>query len=258
MTAADIQSTLSFTCNICGTRMEEFPFAQLDRELVSCTNCGSTVRWRSIIHLLSLGLFGESIQLGDFPVNKSIIGIGLSDQPVYAELLERKFSYTNTFIHQEPLLDIVAPSADLIASQDFVISSDVFEHVMPPVARAFEGAFELLKPGGHFVLTVPFVDMKETIEHFPDVKDYQIVRFDDQYVMVLRDHGGRLSLRTDLVFHGGDGDTLEMRLFARGDLQRQLEDCGFENIVIFDQSYLRWGLVNQCPWSFPVLARKPS
>jgi hypothetical protein len=39
--------------------------------------CKSTVRARSIVHLLSIALFGHSLILRDFPVRKDIKGIGL-------------------------------------------------------------------------------------------------------------------------------------------------------------------------------------
>jgi hypothetical protein len=70
------------------------------------------------------------------------------------------FSYRNTFFHTEPLIDIIDPPTELLGTLDSVISTDVFEHVVPPVERAFEGAFRLLKPGSALVLTVPFTKLK--------------------------------------------------------------------------------------------------
>ena len=57
---------------------------------------------------------------------------------------------TNTFLHKPPLLNTVSPPKEWLSRFDFVISSDVFEHVVPPVSRAFENALHLLKPGGGF------------------------------------------------------------------------------------------------------------
>ena len=90
---------------------------------------------------------------------------------------------------------------------DFVISTEVFEHVAPPVSRAFTGAFSLLKPGGHLILTTPFTNKPATVEHFPDLQDYRIVEFSDDYVLVNRAKDGRYALHENLIFHGGPGTT---------------------------------------------------
>jgi hypothetical protein len=158
----------AFTCNICGAEISSCD--EFAREDQSCP-CGSTVRFRSIVHLLSLALFGRSISLIEFPTNKSIVGIGMSDWSGYAKSLALKFSYTNTFYSREPKLDITHPPA---WTCDFLISSEVFEHVEPPVDRAFVGASRLVKPGGHLILSVPFVSGK-TIEHYPNLATYKVV-----------------------------------------------------------------------------------
>ena len=98
----------NFTCNICGVackRLSEPP----GREVPSCSACGSTVRLRSLIALLSREIFGIELALPDFPVLKGVRGIGMSDPPELAQRLAEKFEYTNTFYHQEPRLDIVDP-----------------------------------------------------------------------------------------------------------------------------------------------------
>ena len=92
-----LQGRLVFRCNICGqpcvARIDE-----LTRERPSsCGTCASTVRWRSIIHVLSLELFGTSLALEDFPVRRDLVGRGLSDWDGYALPLAQKFTYVNTF-----------------------------------------------------------------------------------------------------------------------------------------------------------------
>ncbi len=250
-------ATLDFICNICGAHVVDCPLEQIDREVVSCATCGSTVRWRSIIHLLSLALFRKSIPLTDFPVDKSIRGVGLSDSPLYAGPLAQKFSYLNTYIHQEPLMDIEDPAEAFIGVHDFLISADVFEHVLPPPQRAFENAFRLLKPGGHLILTVPYGTDEKTIEHFPDVTAYRIVQFDEEYVLVHRDQFGKYSLRTDLRFHGGQGDTLEMRVFSLRHILKLLAGAGFTDVQVFEEPYPPWGIRNKHPWALPISAKRP-
>lgn len=123
--------TLSFKCNVCGNRCSH-PAAALARESPSCGGCGSTVRMRFMVHALSCALFGRSLALPDFPVDASLLGVGMSDWLGYADPLSRKLGYKNTYYHKEPRLDITNISEKDLASVDFVLSTDVFEHVCPP------------------------------------------------------------------------------------------------------------------------------
>ena len=135
---------LSFQCNICGASCQ-FPLDELDRETISCGRCQSTPRKRTIIHLLAEELLHQDIALSDFPTDKRIQGLGMSDAQSYAVQLARKFSYQNTYLHRPPLFDIMAePSPEQLATFDFIISSEVFEHVSPPVDRAFRNVFRML------------------------------------------------------------------------------------------------------------------
>ena len=112
--------------------------------------------------------------LVDFPGDRSLVGVGLSDAVLYAVPLAEKVDYLNTYYHTEPYLDITDIPAELERTLDFMISSDVFEHVPPPAARAFDGAYRTLKPGGHLLLTVPFTNDDETVEHFPELHEFEI------------------------------------------------------------------------------------
>ena len=109
------------------------------------------------------------------PVDKGIEGIGLSDADAYAVPLADKFDYANTFFHAEPRLDIAEADIERYGGCDFIVASDVFEHVAPPVSRAFENAHRLLKSGGKLIFTVPFTLEDATVEHFPDLFDWSIV-----------------------------------------------------------------------------------
>lgn len=250
--------TTGFKCNICGARCF-VAASQLHREVASCEKCGSTPRARAIIRALSLGLFGQVIVLTDFPVDRTISGLGMSDWEGYAAKLAEKFWYTNTYYHKEPRLDISkAVPAGLIQSSDFVISSEVFEHIAPPVMRAFQHTFEILKPGGVFVLTVPYGNWLETIEHFPDLYDFTIVADNDNYRLKNVTRSGEVQEFHDLVFHSGAGATLEMRVFGEAALLRQLTEAGFDKIIVHREPDLLHGISWPEPWSFPISARRPS
>jgi SAM-dependent methyltransferase len=249
------RNALTFTCNVCG-RPATADRSSLLREGVSCRACGSSVRYRAVVHALSLGLFGQSLPLTRFPRCPDVVGAGLSDWSGYAERLPAKLAYRNTYYHLEPRLDITAPPTALEGSLDFLISSDVFEHVAPPVARAFEGAFRLLRPGGLLVLTVPYSDADELVEHFPDLHEYEIVAFRGGRLLVNRTADGRWQVLDDLRFHGGVGETLELRQFTRSSLWRLLEEAGFAEIVECAGDCEEFGILWAERDGMPFLARR--
>jgi len=83
--------------------------------------------------LLSREIVGVELALPDFPVLKGVRGLGMSDPEELAKRLAEKFDYTNTFYHQEPRLDIVNPAQEQLRRYDFILSSEVLEHVPQPV-----------------------------------------------------------------------------------------------------------------------------
>ena len=253
---ADAADLVAFRCNICGAACRVAP-ASLSRETPSCITCGSTVRMRAIVHLLTCELFGRSMALPDLPHRPDLVGIGLSDSPAYAVPLAKKLGYTNTYFHTEPRLDIAAVPERRAAEADFIIASDVFEHVAPPVARAFSNARRLLKPGGVLILSVPFSLAADTVEHFPALHDYRLIDAGGSWRLENRTSDGREEVFTDLVFHGGPGTTLEMRLFSRAGLERAFTEAGFARMRIADEACPEHGIVWPEPWSVPMVAYAP-
>lgn len=102
---------------------------------------------REVAYLASVALFGTGLPIPQLPVRPHLRGIGLSDWWEYANRLAHRISYTNSWYHQEPRLDITVVPDEHAHQYDLVISSDVFEHVIPPLERAFAGATRLFKPG---------------------------------------------------------------------------------------------------------------
>jgi SAM-dependent methyltransferase len=246
----------TFVCNICGA-WNSSESSQLEREAATCEQCKSSVRVRSIVHLLTSELFGRSMALQEVPTIKQVRGLGMTDWWGYDGILSDRFSYTNTFFDREPRLDITKPGPEHTGQYDFLISSEVFEHVDPPVEVAFENVTRLLKPNGFFILTVPYVlDPKVTDEHYPGLNAYKIVQIDDEFVLVNRKKDGSLETFRDLQFHGGPGNTLELRLFAEQDLKRKLLAAGFREVNVMKESYSPFGVQLHQPWSLPIIARK--
>lgn len=186
------------------------------------------MRW--IVHALSMELFGDSLSLAEFRKRKDVRGIGMSDPIPIAEVLARRFTYQNTFFDRPPRLDIT----DVEGSEqyDFIIVSEVFEHIQAPVQKAFDNLARLLKRDGFGVFSVPYEAEGRTIEHFPRLHDWQLVSLNSGRVLVNRTPEGKLEVFDDLNFHGGPGSTLEMRIFSEEDLLQNCRAAGFRSVRI--------------------------
>jgi len=248
-----VDEHVRFRCNLCGTDCDVLASA-IDREARSCEHCGSTVRSRAIVHLLTTELFGRSITLPELPMRKDIAGLGLSDAPCYSYDLARSFDYLNTFFDRKPRLDIAEVDPRRAAEYDFIISSEVFEHVAPPVAQAFRNVRRLLKRRGFLILTVPFTRDSDTVEHFPLLYDYRIEKTDGGWLLENRTADGEREVFTDLVFHEGAGSTLEMRRFARAGLERELAAAGFSRFRVAHEAFPAHGIYWKEPFSLPMVA----
>lgn len=244
----------SFVCNICDHACLA-PVAVLTREAPSCARCGSNVRMRAIVHLLSTGLFGRSLALRDFPQDPGIRGLGLSDAHAYARPLAARLDYRNTSPDEALQLDITRIPEALSASCDFVIASEVFARVPAPVQPAFDGARSLLKPGGVLVLTAPFDPGAPTREHFPPLNDFRVVEEGGRRRLYNRGTDGSAQVFDDLVFHGGPGAPLEMRLFGLQDLMEHCLRAGFRDVATRAEAVPERGIYWPHPWSVPILAR---
>lgn len=248
---------ISFTCNICGSFNLRVPKKQFTREERSCKTCGSSVRTRSLIHALSIGLFNKSLEISKFPERKDLVGVGMSDWLEYSQRLEKKLSYTNTFYHQEPMLDIINPHEKYFQACDFVITSDVFEHITPPVFKAFQSLRKIVKPGGFVVFSVPYaIGEAKTIEHFPTLNDWKMLQDSSgNYYIENKTMDGKTEILKDLIFHGGPGQTVEMRLFSLNDLMRLFKEAGFHDVQLINQNYNPHGIIIDAPWSLVMLVR---
>lgn len=251
-------SHVDYVCNVCAAPCRS-AVAELGRESPSCPVCGSTVRMRAISYLASVALFGVGVPLPAFPYRPDLRGVGLSDWWVYADQLADRIDYTNTYYHDEPRLDITSPGAEHRGRYDLLIATDVFEHVLPPVGLAFAGAFEILKPGGAFVFSVPWRADGETAEHYPDAVDYEVVSMGGHHEVDIITTGGTRRRVTDPVFHGGPGNTLELRRFSLPGVLAELGAAGFPTARVLRESVPAFGIQQPAgDGSLPLLARRPA
>ena len=152
----------------------------------------------------------------------------MSEWEVYSRVLADRFNFINTFYHQEPKLDITQDDWANYAKADFVICTEVFEHINQPVLRALTNLRKLLKPDGVLIFSVPFTEKPKNKEHFPDVSSLGTCQVDGKWVVVGKLGSGEYKVfDEDVHFHGGPGSVLEMRLFGRDDLVNLMALAGF-------------------------------
>lgn len=222
----------------------------------TCGFCGSNVRTRGLIYVLAQELFGSPLLLAEFPRIRSLRGLGTSDSAAYADRLADRFDYRNTFFHREPRFDLSQPSPAEFGQYDFVISSEVLEHVVSPVEAAFRNLCGLLKPSGVLVFTVPYSLEATTTERFGALHDFGFARLSDRTLLVNRTQQGEVQVFDDLIFHGGSGATLEMREFSEAGLKDILATAGFPDSRIDSEDHPEFGIVRRYSWSLPFVARK--
>jgi SAM-dependent methyltransferase len=246
----------SFICNVCCAR-NVLPSRPFQREEPSCIGCGSSVRVRGLLHALSKELLGTSLALPDFPWVRSISGLGLSDASFYAERIREKLDYRNTFYDREPRLDLLNPPAGDIGRYDFVLASEVFEHVPAPVERAFSSALQLLKPNGVLIFTVPYSLDPGTAEHFPANGQFGLAEVGGRTVLVNRSPEGKLDATDNVHFHVGcAGPAPEFREFSEAGLRATAAAAGFSEFRIYSADYPEFGIVQAETWSLPVAVRR--
>jgi SAM-dependent methyltransferase len=226
------------------------------RETADCAVCKSTLRMRALVALLSREIFGVAMALPEFPTMKGIRGIGMSDSPELAQRLAEKFDYTNTFYHQAPVFDVTNPDGRDQGRYDFIVSSEVMEHVSPPVERAFQSLHAMLKADGLLLMTTPYSLGGKTAEHFPDLHEFTLASLGGRPVLVNRRRDGATEVIEDLVFHGGHGSILEMRFFTDQSLRDALLGAGFTSVHFSAENHPEFAVGHTEPFSLPMVARK--
>lgn len=219
---------IRFTCNICGSTSEN-ETNRFHRELPDCHYCGSTPRFRGLALALCESLFGRPVLLIDAINAKNLHGLGMSDWPVLVALLDEKFSHTNTFFHTEPRYDVMKDEPSIYRNLDYVICSEVFEHVLAPLERGFKNLRRMLRPGGSLIFSTPYTSAPETLEHFPGMRKFTLQEVEGVWELRAK-IGWRTRVYRGLIFHGGPGTVLEMRVWSKEHLFSLLNNAGFTDV----------------------------
>ena len=216
------------------------------REALNCYWCKSTSRERAIFFEIHKRYALKKVR---HPFRNLKI-LGVSDGYLTSHRFKKiyKKRYTNFHYHMDPKLDITNVTLDLMSSSDIVSCSEVLEHVVPPIQKAFDGLYQLLKADGVLILSVPHTDLNgKHVEHFPVMKESRISTRESGFVLEGRSSDGKLLEFGGLTFHGGIGATLEYRIFSQESLERCLATSGFKKLTPH-KNRLLFG-INWEPWS---------
>jgi hypothetical protein len=102
---------------------------------------------------------------------------------------------------------------------------------------------------------VPYEKTGSTREHFPRLHDYRIVEEGGTAVLHNTTADGEEERFTDLIFHGGDGETLEMRMFSEPDLLQHFARAGFSSAEVQAPYAPEYGILWRIDWAVPIVAR---
>lgn len=157
-------------CNNCGyCGAFELPTnATSLRERFVCPECKSISRDRMLIYALGVAL-GKAPPVRDWPADPNFRIFETAGYRGHPQFFASKFDYYNTRYDPARIAEGADPRhyADVQSMPypadffDCVLSSDVFEHVRLD-EQGFRELFRVLKPGGIFVLQVPYGHMGKT------------------------------------------------------------------------------------------------
>ena len=212
-------------CSICGRILLITP---VNSEVVCCRFCGSTWRAQEICRAVLTGLaYSEQIDIRAINPDMSRVGLGISDDWRLARALSPLFAYTNSFLHQFPVVDICSPPQEAIGQFEFISCSDVLEHTPPPRNAALMGLHQMLKQTGFAVISVPLIRGLQFAEFYPELITWKT---ENDFVHWV-DQDGHEHIDQHPEFHGGEGLTLAFRQWTEEKLIEELKAVGFSEII---------------------------
>lgn len=195
----------------------------------SCVRCGSTVRLRALVAAFGREVLGTISPAPDFPVRPELRGVGISDQECCAVHFSRTTTFLNTWFHKEPFRDLMDASTFGGEQYDYVTCSEVLEHVDQPAETALRTIFSILRPGGVAILTTPTIEGR-TVEHYPALAGHDVALTPDGWRLRGRLRDGSAFESDSVLFHGGPGSTVEMRVWGSESLREAMTEAGFVDV----------------------------
>ena len=175
--------------------------------------------------LLGLG-YTENVNVNEINTDLSRTGLGIGDDWKLARMLSQKFAYTNSFLNRFPIVDLLNPPNSCFEYFEFITCSDVLEHTPPPRKKPIAGLFQMLKPGGFAVISVPTTKDVAYHEHYPDLVGWSVV----DGAVHWNDLHDNSFVDVNPEFHGGEGLTLAFRQWSLDQLDEDLKDEGFSQL----------------------------
>jgi len=217
-----VRQTL-FTCVVCGrTSRSGLP----GRESMQCHRCGATWRARAMVLGVLQSLSYSNTALRNVREDWSIRGLGTSDDIKIAKQLVNKFDYVNTYYHKGPKLDLTDVDPQWRECAQFVICSDVLEHVPPPTHFAIEGLYSVVASGGAAIISIPYTTADTTIEFYPKLERDEV----QGNQVIWHDSNGVQHFDDNPEFHGGAGQTLAFRVWSLAKFEEALLRAGFSSV----------------------------
>ena len=214
-------------CILCGAQHGKIPEAA-SREGMGCDVCGSTWRTRAVTLSVMTGLGIDPVPMSEIASDWSRIGVGFDDHPSIFSTFPTKWDFVNSRLHRFPVLDLLNLADETVEAFEFALCSDVLEHVQPPYRCALEGLLTILKPGGFAVVSVPISGVTEVVEHYPGLRSFKTL---EDGTVEWTDSMGIRHHERNPVFHGGDGLTLELRIFSANEMMSGLTEVGFGSVM---------------------------
>ncbi len=234
-------------CNICNTELKYDLVDSLTideigkfREGLLCKECGSISRDRIMMWVLA-NTHSKTEILSNIPENKNIRILESTATRGHTKILDSKFEYINTIFNPDVIKEGKDPRkfADfqklhfLDNSFDYILASDVFEHVRLD-DEGYSEIFRTLKPGGYFLMTVPFTyELEDSLIRVKPEGDKDIFLLPPEYhaehTLVYRVYGKDLFKK--LTKHGFHVSYLHAQIRKYGISKQTVFICRKENNV---------------------------
>lgn len=230
-------------CPLCGVG-KYISSPSPSRESDECDFCKSIWRTRAIGQAVVIATDKGVSPLHQITPDLSIRGLGIGDSVDLSNALSTKYRYTNSHLDEYPFLDLTERVPDKIRNYfDFITCSEILEHVVPPVENAIQNLFDMLRPEGAAIISVPLIKVgssgryeysgnttdihfgEEILEYYPGLKSFNLTDGELSW-----SNGSENFIDSNPELHGGTGLVLTFRRWSSESLKSSLREVGFRYI----------------------------